>query len=127
MECAAVVIEADVREIWRPSEFRSQWMSRLNPRSVEDRKSTRLNSSHRVLPSFPPRRSSDLDGICGCRNRSRRPRNLAAERVPQPVDEPFEPTVGRRSEEHTSELQSPSSPLFPSTTLFRSRWNLRLS
>jgi len=27
---------------------------------VEDRKSTRLNSSHRDLPSFPTRRSSDL-------------------------------------------------------------------
>lgn len=35
MEFAAVVIEADVREIWRPSEFRHDWRSQLNPRSVE--------------------------------------------------------------------------------------------
>lgn len=35
MQFAAIVIEADLREIWRPSEFRSQWVSQLNPRSVE--------------------------------------------------------------------------------------------
>ena len=35
MQFAAIVIEADVRELWRPSEFRSQWVSQLNPRSVE--------------------------------------------------------------------------------------------
>ena len=35
MEFAAVCIEADIREIWRPLEFRNEWRSRLNPRSVE--------------------------------------------------------------------------------------------
>jgi DNA excision repair protein ERCC-4 len=35
MEFAAIVIEADAREIWRPTEFHPGWRSRLNPRSVE--------------------------------------------------------------------------------------------
>jgi len=32
---AAVVVEADLRECWRPKEFHPNWRSRLNPRSVE--------------------------------------------------------------------------------------------
>lgn len=32
---AAVVIEADVRDIWRPAENNPNWHSRLDPRSVE--------------------------------------------------------------------------------------------
>jgi ERCC4-type nuclease len=35
MQFAAVVIEADTREIWRPKEFRPNWHSKLNPRTVE--------------------------------------------------------------------------------------------
>ena len=35
LEFAAVVIEADVREVWRPAEFHPGWRSKLNPRSVE--------------------------------------------------------------------------------------------
>jgi ERCC4-type nuclease len=32
---AAIAIEADLREIWRPAEFRPRWHSGMNPRSVE--------------------------------------------------------------------------------------------
>src|SRR5690349_7758854 len=135
--------------------------------SVEDRKSTRLNSSHveisyavfhRDLPSFPTRRSSDLH-----RHRTRPPWGRAAARhgtsrcaprrrsTCRPLPRPSPPRASapgeadrpcsarrrrsscgrerRRSEEHTSELQSrrdlvcrlpPRPPLFPYTTLFRS-------
>ncbi len=35
MDFAAIVIEADLREAWRPRESRPGWRSRLAPRSVE--------------------------------------------------------------------------------------------
>jgi ERCC4-type nuclease len=35
LQFAAVIIEADVREIWRPAEFYKDWRSHLNPRTVE--------------------------------------------------------------------------------------------
>src|SRR3990172_150168 len=93
----------------------------LLPKSLVDRKSTPLNSN---LPSFPPRRSSDLaehvvEYI-----------NLCPARVGGPIAsgkhgcQAFVAASEKpgRSEEHTSELQSP---LFPSTTLFRSRGTRR--
>src|SRR5437762_2640827 len=131
-----------------------------------DRKSTRLNSSHRCisyavperLPSFPPRRSSDLTtprprADCSSRSRATRGRrsrprstrgtsSFAASATSRRARESpsfdarflgsparcWRHEAGGRSEEHTSELQSPmylvcrprTSPLFPSTTLFRS-------
>src|SRR4030042_1110569 len=87
-----------------------------------DRKSTRLNSSHRDLHSFPTRRSSDLhgklqyglplDGLNRPPIDGRAVDGIAHLNLPQQD----------RSEEHTSELQSPRPPLFPYTTLFRSSW-----
>src|SRR5262245_17857641 len=141
--------------------------------TCSDRKSTRLNSSHlgisyavfrRSLPSFPTRRSSDLDLGSGCGAGGGGPRlcsSLAALALPafaldlqgapgtpaliaiggQDVPTSVGPCTIRpsldvlRSEEHTSELQSlrhlvcrlpPLSPLFPYTTLFRSRSRFRL-
>jgi ERCC4-type nuclease len=35
MEHAFIVIEADTREAWRPSEFFANWKSKVRPRSVE--------------------------------------------------------------------------------------------
>lgn len=35
MEFAAVVVEADLAEIWRPADARDGWRSRLHPKSVE--------------------------------------------------------------------------------------------
>lgn len=35
LDFAAIVIEAETRELWRPAEFRSQWRSRLWPKAVE--------------------------------------------------------------------------------------------
>ena len=35
LDFAAIVIESDLREAWRPREFRPGWRSRLAPRSVE--------------------------------------------------------------------------------------------
>jgi ERCC4-type nuclease len=35
MQFSAVVIEADLREVWRPRDFHQTWQSRLQPRSVE--------------------------------------------------------------------------------------------
>jgi acyl-CoA synthetase (AMP-forming)/AMP-acid ligase II len=37
MEFAAVAVEADLREVWRPAEFRPRWHSQWNPRSIEGR------------------------------------------------------------------------------------------
>src|SRR5687768_2035835 len=138
----------------------------------QDRKSTRLNSSHgyisyavshRRLHSFPTRRSSDLGRGRGDASPGRlRPRPVrdrarvalrrraALRRPPARLDARLRPLqlraphlrersrAGRparaRSEEHTSELQSrlhlvcrlpPASPLFPYTTLFRSRSRAR--
>src|SRR5215211_7841391 len=88
----------------------------------EDRKSTRLNSSHTVIYTpFPTRRSSDL-------RRRLRPHALrgAAVDADQPRTVPLDrlgraQRLRRRSEEHTSELQSHSDlHSFPYTTLFRS-------
>src|SRR5690348_12239655 len=122
-----------------------------------DRKSTRLNSSHPSIPSFPTRRSSDLAETLH-RHRDRHDhlaavvdahhagvqalQGLADLRITAAVLRPellverqvaaAEPAAqrdkaafdnARRSEEHTSELQSPVHPLFPYTTLFRSRGN----
>src|SRR5947208_1682257 len=135
-------------------------------RAEEDRKSTRLNSSHQInsyavhryLPSFPTRRSSDLlpaararpapsaatgaasaGTSCGRRGASSWPAAAPPSRLsrrsgpPRPARRPSPSGTGRqasrrRSEEHTSELQSPDqlvcrppiSTLFPYTTLFRS-------
>src|SRR3970040_1092393 len=88
--------------------------------AVLDRKSTRLNFSHRDLPSFPTRRSSDLDLKFGVL------RVLEFKRFAYGCEKSREficfchNRCGFRSEEHTSELQSPRSTLFPYTTLFRS-------
>src|SRR6201989_603997 len=85
-----------------------------------DRKSTRLNSSHRELHSFPTRRSSDLTHALA----------VGELGIAEPVEATIALAVGHvnreanehcvRSEEHTSELQSPRATLFPYTTLFRS-------
>lgn len=57
LDFAAVVIEADLRELWRPSEFHPGWRSNMNPRSIEG-----------MIVSF----SLDYPGIhwwtCGSRN-----------------------------------------------------------
>src|SRR5439155_25346765 len=60
-------------------------------------------------PPLPTRRSSDLDGDAGRRLHQR---VEAAPRAPRPVlapgeDGPWRARRGFRSEEHTSELQSP--------------------
>src|SRR3970040_241306 len=88
--------------------------------ALADRKRTRLNSNHRDLHSFPTRRSSDLQfpqaSEVGANQRSvlDKWRNRH-----EPAD--FQRLErARRSEENTSELQSPRSTLFPYTTLFRS-------
>src|SRR5437879_584253 len=146
--------------------------SECDGRQKKDRKSTRLNSSHRcisyavfchhtpALPSFPTRRSSDLhdhrdqrlhelDGMggpdedpgppsfhrlgdppdAGRDHRQPRPHRLENRRA-EPLR--MRRQAEERSEEHTSELQSPMylvcrllppharSTLFPYTTLFRS-------
>src|SRR3970040_669278 len=89
------------------------------PSSV-DRKSTRLNSSHRDLHSFPTRRSSDLVRLGRGREHGDAV-DEAVDRAPFPAHHVRHGLpVERRSEEHTSELQSPRSTLFPYTTLFRS-------
>src|SRR5437867_1634785 len=133
-----------------------------------DRKSTRLNSSHRTisyavlsdLHSFPTRRSSDLVGLHAGLGRPRhgpaagrfpamgglgdegtlsvrRLHARGSREFPQLQGPPARALLRRRplgnahrSEEHTSELQSPydlvcrplRSTLFPYTTLFRSCW-----
>src|SRR6202161_1673461 len=85
-------------------------------RPRRDRKSTRLNSS---LHSFPTRRSSDLLASF---------RKMVCTAAATTLLLTFPVSAGddagsnetpaeKRSEEHTSELQSP---LFPYTTLFRS-------
>lgn len=35
MDFAAIIVEADLRNLWRPSESRPDWRSRLSPASVE--------------------------------------------------------------------------------------------
>src|SRR3989304_2264398 len=96
------------------------------PLSYVDRKSTRLNARHgppRALPSSPQRPSSDLAAFPLLRLLL--PEGLVADDVHRLPEGPLVvPAVVRRSEEHTSERPSrppPSSPLFPTTTLFRSR------
>src|SRR6202171_754185 len=90
-------------------------------RRRSDRKSTRLNSSHRDLHSFPTRRSSDLNP------RTPASRADALGEIETGVRAENGDRNGQsdqtqiRSEEHTSELQSPRSTLFPYTTLFRSQ------
>src|SRR3990172_3694229 len=88
------------------------------PASPVDRK-THLNSSHRDLPSSPTRRSSDLhqadvarpnDGDAGHGTLARTLRESTT----------IEAARFTSRSEDTSELQSPRSPLFPYTTLFRS-------
>src|ERR1044072_2975130 len=97
--------------------------SQMRRRSFADRKSTRLNSSHTDIPTlFPTRRSSDLR-IGNCAewakvNAQRDCRNNAVLRCTEPDAQ----TIIRRSEEHTSELQSHGySHSFPYTALFRSQ------
>src|SRR5437764_1320668 len=146
---------------------RSRRRVRVVEVGLQDRKSTRLNSSHRCisyavpryLPSFPTRRSSDL-AICRrpIRPRWRRTRTRCSTRRGPPACATSTPRArtaaprsssrrgwrrarslpaprscrrsgATRSEEHTSELQSPMylvcrpplSTLLPYTTLFRSR------
>src|SRR5579875_1355557 len=88
-----------------------------------DRKSTRLNSSHTVIyTSFPTRRSSDLERVRIVGFVADEPgRRLVEEASSQHAFDQL--AFGwKRSEEHTSELQSHSDlHLFPYTTLFRSR------
>src|SRR3970040_2234203 len=85
-----------------------------------DRKSTRLNSSHRDLHSFPTRRSSDLSTVWSLRPRSRTVSIMPGMDARAPDRTATRSGRFGRSEEHTSELQSPRSTLFPYTTLFRS-------
>src|SRR3990172_5290050 len=84
----------------------------------QDRKSTRLNSN---LHSFPTRRSSDLaSGLRGPASWGQRvAREGKLTRAAQRRANGYARIKVPRSEEHTSELQSP---LFPYTTLFRSRF-----
>ncbi len=35
MDFAAIIIEADLREIWRPADYWPEWRSRLLPKSIE--------------------------------------------------------------------------------------------
>src|SRR3970040_2201201 len=93
----------------------------MTARACRDRKSTPLNSSHRDLPSYPTRRSSDLGLIVidfiDMEN-SRNQRDVE-NRLRDSLR--YDRARVQRSEEHTSELQPPRSPLLPYTTLFRSR------
>src|SRR3970040_96241 len=85
-----------------------------------DRKSTRLNSSHRDIRSCPTRRSSDLLFV--------QPQFIIIQIGARKQLILIEQKIGNvtvakhvsRSEEHTSELQSPRYTLLPYTTLFRS-------
>src|SRR5574342_393858 len=90
-----------------------------------DRKSTRLNSSHhRDLHSFPTRRSSDLHGIESTCTVPAGAFMVYENELHYHNSNGTPFTACDRSEEHTSELQSPPrSTLFPYTTLFRSTWN----
>src|ERR1017187_3685538 len=57
--CASLIVITSVRAKWRQSNI---CISSLSAAIVlRDRKSTRLNSSHRCIHSFPTRRSSDLN------------------------------------------------------------------
>src|SRR3990167_5523034 len=85
-----------------------------------DRKSTRLNSTHRDLHSFPTRRSSDLRAIEHVSILISRREISNAIRCHTKGLSGIEAVGQSRSEEHTSELHSPRSSLFPYTTLFRS-------
>src|SRR5207248_2180249 len=168
--CDAINASASTVAWWHPIwSIRISSSSRNPLASARDRKSTRLNSSHRTisyavfslpaLHSFPTRRSSDLfmfgvqelataaqfnigvivlvfnNNSYGNVRRDQRERfdgRVVASDLVNPdfvkLAESF--GVGARSEEHTSELQSPydlvcrllppRSTLFPYTTLFRS-------
>src|SRR6202451_4323328 len=87
---------------------------------ARDRKSTRLNSSHRDLLSSPTRRSSDLRMKVRVWHAIMAKREKSDERQLREKPSPRCGACCQRSEEHTSELQSPRSTLFPYTTLFRS-------
>src|SRR5437762_838218 len=152
----------------RPTESPATTSGTMNS-AGGDRKSTRLNSSHRCisyavhpqLSSFPTRRSSDLRGARrGAPRQADRvfhhedegERQQELERLVTVVheaqqaaldhcaheahrepghDERHDEQRRRRSEEHTSELQSPmylvcrppTALLLPYTTLFRSPWS----
>src|SRR5882672_3348198 len=77
--------------------------------SSEDRKSTRLNSSHTVIYTL-----SLHDALPICRIALRNNQIIEVHLIfdheffPEPADEAAYPVVVRRSEEHTSELQSHS-------------------
>src|SRR6202011_2199602 len=85
-----------------------------------DRKSTRLNSSHRCIHSFPTRRSSDLWLAIPGFLRMAKPLPGLSRAGSRRNCGTSSRHSGFRSEEHTSELQSPMYTLFPYTTLFRS-------
>src|SRR6201989_3347570 len=85
-----------------------------------DRKSTRLNSSHVDLPSFPTRRSPDLSRKQSEFNSQAASSSRALAAIVKPQQNVRDSRPAGRSEEHTSELQSRRSPLFPYTTLSRS-------
>src|SRR5437867_2668252 len=121
---------------------------------MRDRKSTRLNSSHRTIHSIPTRRSSDLgvnslynsNNVDGANNNnsynagargvggtvvgtpdgyvyssdSIREFQVASSSYSAEIGQAAGGSVNARSEEHTSELQSPYDTLYPYTTLFRS-------
>src|SRR5437764_3449247 len=63
-------------------------------------------SDHRDLHSFPTRRSSDL-ALPGCAARCAADLARSRRLAPAALRSPFGPDRERRSEEHTSELQSP--------------------
>src|SRR5262252_3956182 len=82
-------------------------MSELTLRSVKDRKSTRLNSSHTVIYTLS---LHDALPICGdAENSGRGFRELvrgAGTKQVLKIHERAHLAIGERSEEHTSELQS---------------------
>src|SRR6202451_2231172 len=85
-----------------------------------DRKSTRLNSSHRDLHSFPTRHSADLRTNWYRHNMRHDRRSYDRLGTQDRHARTGAQQSSFRSEEHTSELQSPRSTLFPYTTLCRS-------
>src|SRR5476649_437125 len=89
---------------------------------MEDRKSTRLNSSHTVIYTLSlQRRSSDLEISSANIRLSNWLRWPNPASFSTPISATARPVRNGRSEEHTSELQSHRDlHSFPTTTLFRS-------
>src|ERR1017187_3160325 len=94
---------------WR---FATRWSRRpgLKP-SPRDRKSTRLNSSHRYLHLFPYTTLFRSDAKLGGNVLRDMKANVYVLAICDPLVSPARiETITERSEEHTSELQSPISP-----------------